>query len=431
MLLANALGFVLVPAMARLSARGVGWPSTLPLVALAAACLGAVFPLVSHFAVAPDARAGARVSYLYLANIAGCASGSLVTGFVLMDHWSMRGISVFLGLLGTALGALVLAASRPSPGRLAAGLGGAGALAALAVLLAPPLFDAAYEKLQFKAEYRPGMRFAHVVETRSGVVTVTADGTVYGGGIYDGAFNTGLEDDRNLVIRAYALAGMHPAPREVLMIGLSSGSWATVVANNPRVERLTVVEINPGCVRLIPHYPMVAGLLDNPKVRIEFDDARRWLARNRDRRFDAVVANTTFHWRANAANLLSVEFLGLVRAHLKEGGVYYFNATRSGRAQKTAASFFPHALRLHNFVAAGDAPIGFEFGRLRERLLEYPLDGRPLFDLGREEDRERLERIRAWFEENLEGRESILARTEGLAPITDDNMGTEWTEYPR
>ena len=45
------------------------------------------------------------------------------------------------------------------------------------------------------------------------------------------------------------------------MIGLSSGSWAAVVAAHPSLERLTIVEINPGYLKLIPKYPDVAGLL--------------------------------------------------------------------------------------------------------------------------------------------------------------------------
>ena len=35
------------------------------------------------------------------------------------------------------------------------------------------------------------------------------------------------------------------------MIGLSSGSWAQVIANDPDVASLTVVEINPGYLSLI------------------------------------------------------------------------------------------------------------------------------------------------------------------------------------
>ena len=48
------------------------------------------------------------------------------------------------------------------------------------------------------------------------------------------------------------------------MIGMGSGSWAQIVANNPDVETLTIVEINPGYVQLIAEEPLVASVLDNP-----------------------------------------------------------------------------------------------------------------------------------------------------------------------
>ena len=51
--------------------------------------------------------------------------------------------------------------------------------------------------------------------------------------MYDGRFNTDLKHDTNGIVRPYALSLFHPAPRDVLMIGLSSGSWAQVIASNP------------------------------------------------------------------------------------------------------------------------------------------------------------------------------------------------------
>jgi hypothetical protein len=414
--LANALGFLVIPAYAALAARGTSWIAALPLVAAASAGLGAVFPLVSHASIPPDGRAGSRLSYLYLANIAGCAAGSLLTGFVLMDRVPLSAISISLGVAGQVLAGVVLLLARPVRALRLAGLA---AGAAAIVVAGPGLLDALYERLQFKAEYRPGLRFARVVETKSGVITVTPDGRIFGGGVYDGAYNTALGNDVNLIVRAYALAELHPAPREVLMIGLSSGSWARVVADHPGVERLTIVEINPGYVRLLPEHPEVAGLLSDPKVRIEFDDARRWLVRAKDRRFDAIVANTTFHWRSNATNLLSAEFLDLVRARLRPGGVYYLNTTGSDRVVATGLARFPHALRIYACLALSDAPIRFDVRRWKERMRSYPGG-----------DAAGLDGIAEALGANLERDGALRARLGGVRLISDDNMGSEWTDGP-
>src|SRR5207249_4151190 len=143
----------------------------------------------------------------------------------------------------------------------------------------------------------------------------------------------------------------------MLMIGLASGSWGQVLANHPQLEKLTIVEINPGYLQVIERYPAVAGLLRNPKVEVVIDDGRRWLVRNPEKTFDVIVMNTTFAWRAHTSNLLSVEFLRLIRRHLNQGGVHFYNTTYSGEAQLTGATVFAHALRVLSFIAVSDSPI--------------------------------------------------------------------------
>ena len=233
--------------------------------------------------------------------------------------------------------------------------------------------------------------FAHVVENRSGIITVDTDGTVYGNGMYDGRFNTDLKTDLNGIIRPYALSLFHPAPRDVLMIGLSSGSWAQVIASNPAVASLTIVEINRGYLELIKAQPDVQSILRNPKVRIIEDDGRRWLGHHPEMRFDAIVSNTTWHFRANITNLLSLEFLELVKQHLNPGGVFFYNTTDSRRAQRTACTAFPYGARFINHMVVSQTPIAWDFSRWRTVLENYKIDGKPEFDLKDAADRSRIE----------------------------------------
>ena len=65
---ANAIGFYVVPSIAR-AAKSASPVLPLLAVTVAAGLLGAVLPLLSHFAIPPDDRAGQRLSYLYVANI--------------------------------------------------------------------------------------------------------------------------------------------------------------------------------------------------------------------------------------------------------------------------------------------------------------------------------------------------------------------------
>jgi spermidine synthase len=223
------------------------------------------------------------------------------------------------------------------------------------------------------------------------------------------------------------------------MIGLSSGSWAQVIANNPAVAALTVIEINPGYMKLIAQEPEVASLLSNPKVTVITDDGRRWLHLNRERRFDAIVSNTTWHFRANVTNLLSAEFLALVKDHLNPGGIFFYNTTDSARAQRTGCLAFEHGARFLNHMVVSPTPIAWDFGRWRRTLEAYRIDGNAQFDSAREEDRALLDRLMAteagltskapYGERPIEPCPDILARTAGKRIMTDDNMGSEWRYF--
>ncbi|MGA8272607.1 MAG: fused MFS/spermidine synthase [Candidatus Sulfotelmatobacter sp.] len=433
---ANLIGFLVGPILFNLVIH-VSYLWTLIPISIAAACLGAVFPLLCHISISPDERAGSRLSYLYLSNIVGSALGSYLTGFILMDLLPLSQVCVVLTLLGLALGlALLLKADLKKSVFMVSALG-ALAAALLVVQASQPLFSGMYEKMLSKDKYIPGVRFSNVVETKNGVIAVTHSGMVFGGGAYDGYFNTSLMNDVNGVRRAYALSYFHPDPKEVLMIGLSSGSWAQVVANHPQVQHLTIVEINPGYLRLIQHDPEVASLLQNPKVHIEIDDGRRWLVRNSGRKFDAIVLNTSFNWRSNISNLLSTEFLQLIRQHLNPGGVHFYNTTESDEAIASGIRVFPYGMRLANFLAVSDSPLQLDAKRWLDILSHYSIDGKPVLDLSQEPDRRRLFEIVSvaattdhdapglWTAESAP---HIRARTASARTITDDNMGTEWMQ---
>jgi len=434
---ANLLGFMVAPALFALVVYVSHLWTLLP-IALAAACLGAVFPLLCHISIAPDGRAGARTSYLYLSNILGSALGSYLTGFVLMDFLPLRYVAVVLTLAGLGLGLVLMLKAGLKRLTLAAAVLSVFAAALCVAWASGPLFHLMYDKMELKNAFSPGAGafFHKVVETRSGVIGVTPDGTVYGGGIYDGRFSVNLLNDRNGIRRPFALSYFHPNPKEVLMVGLSSGSWAQVIANHPQVEHLTIVEINPGYLRLIPQFPVVASLLENPKVHIEIDDGRRWLVRNPGRKFDAIVMNTSYHWRSNASNVLSKEFLQLIRQHLNPGGVHFYNTTDSTEVMLTGVSVFPFGMRLANFMVVSDSPLQLDADRWRKILEIYKINGKSVFDLSQESQRRRLgevlsmaatmDRGTGFF--TLESADHIRARAAGVRVITDDNMGTEWMQ---
>lgn len=433
-LLANAAGFLVAPAAARL-ATVAPFPLSGVLVVLAAALLGAILPLICHLAIPADDRAGVGLSLLYLANIVGSTGGSLVTGFVLIGEIGVEGVCTLLAVGGVAVAFGVLAFSGLPRRALLFRGAVAVALSGTALCGAPYLYDALWERLQHKRSFDPGVRFAQVVESRSGVITVTQDGTVYGGGGYDGRFGTDPKR-RSWLVRPYFLSAVHPAPRRVLQIGLASGSWAQIIAHHPDVERLTLVEINAGYLEIVTRDAAVASLAGSPKLELAIDDARRWLAAHPERRFDAIVFNATQSWRAFATNILSAEFFELVRAHLAPGGLYVLNTTFCRETQATALSVFPHALQVINTLVLSGTPLVLDTARWRDVLLRYRIDGVPVYDPASPRDRRELDRLLGLERTlgvdlpdtrfKLLTRAQIAAAASGAEVITDDNMASEW-----
>lgn len=404
------------------------------LVCHGAMLFGALFPLTAYVSIGQE-RVGTGVSYLYAANIAGSTLGVLLVGFVLMDRFSLFQICLMLLIGGVLCAAAVLRFTTASQRswRTTFVLG-CSAVAILASPLSRPVFSTMYDRLLFKNLF-PAAHFQEVIENRSGTIGITPNGTVFGGGVYDGRFSTDLLNDSNIIVRPYSLSAFHATPAHVLMIGLGSGSWAQVVANHPQLQDLTVVEINRGYLEAIPKHPATASLLRNPKVTIISDDGRRWLLHNPEAKFDVIVMNTSFHWRNHITNLLSVDFLHIVREHLRNKGVIFYNTTHSDDVAATGLSVFPYALRLSTCLALSDSPLVLDRARWRSVLLGYVIDGNHVIDSRDPEQVKKLDQIvnisdgppvGEWnsVESDRELRLRLQSRRTPI--ITDDNMGLEW-----
>jgi spermidine synthase len=425
LIVANLLGLMFLPILAHSAWLGPGVVGvTLLLVYLIARRWGSLLPYLAQFGIAADEHAGMRTSLLYFANIVGSATGAILTGFVLTDYLTSVQLAIALIVAGSVCVLILLTRLDASRSERRKPLIYVLGVLALAFVVVPMMSHRLFENLI--GGYPED--FTDIVENRSGIITVDKDGTVYGNGMYDGRFNTRLADDRNGIIRPYALSLFRAAPRDVLMIGLSSGSWAQVIANNPSVRSLTIVEINPGYLSLIERQPEVASMPRNSKVKIINDDGRRWLSHHPEQRFDAIVSNTTWNFRANVTNLLSTEFLELAKRHLNRGGILFYNTTNSDRVQRTACLTFPYGARFTNHMVVSDAPIDWDFQRWRQTLESYTIDGERQFNPASANDRAVLDKVAMpeSARQIIEECPQVLTRTEGKTPVTDDNMGTEW-----
>jgi len=431
---AGAISPFLPPLVGFFSHRNISYLWSAPAFFVVAALVGSVLPMLCQLSVAANEDAGRRVSLIYAANIAGSVVGSLGIGFVWLQYAGLRAVCLQLSVLGILAGMLVLLVM---VGRSSSKPAWTWVLAAISLSLVPVAahsYRLLFEKLVFGQRSESNVPFAKLVENRNGVIAVTADGAVFGGGVYDGYFNTDPEKDVNIVLRAYAVTGLHPAPKRMLMIGLASGSWGQIFANDPRVSRFDIVEINPGYLQLIPQYPMVRSLLQNPKTRLYVDDGRRWLYAHPGEKYDLIVANSTYHWRDHSTTLLSREFFQLILGHLNPGGIYYFNTTESNETIATALSVFPYGMRIVNFLAVSDSPLSLNREMWLQSLAAYRIDGIEIFKPETREGQTVLAAYGAFADTiheaprfvGLENDSSLRARLGRQRIITDDNMGREW-----
>ena len=356
-----------------------------------------------------------------MANIVGCTLGPLLTGFVLMDHFTTDQIVLGLAAATMVLGAAALVFASPRKAAVPVGLAAAAVVAM--VLAHGALYDMLYERLR-----REGRPFLYHVEDRGGVVSVSREyeqgggDTCYGGGAYDGRFITDPVRNSNGIRRCFMLAALHPEPTDVLEIGLSTASWARVIADNQAVKKLTVVEIGGSYFDIIKHYPEQQSVMTDPKVTIIIDDGRRWLNRNPDAKFDVILQNTTWHWRSHITDLISEEYLRLVKRHLKPGGVMYYNTTSAPEIPYTGAQVFKHVVRYGNFVAVSDSPFDMTPEQKRANFLKFvDYQGNDVF--AKPGAATVLEELVA---HDLEDQGPALRARTDLMKITDDNMVTEY-----
>jgi len=386
---------------------------------------GGIFPALCHFGIKSPASVGFSLSWVYFANILGSTAGPLFTGFVLLNSYTLEQNILYLSLITIALAGVMwiyFPFSAVSKVLITGGvvLGFAGMF-----FIHNGIYSQLFEKLHYKTGFQQKKPYKYLIQNRSGVIAVEPSITdiVYGGGIYDGRFNTDPVLNTNLITRAYMIAALHPKPEEVLLIGLSSGSWARVIANHTGVKKFTIVEINPGYIELIQRYPEIAALLRDPKVSIHIDDGRRWLSRHPAAKFDIITMNTTFHWRDGITNLLSDEFLRLCKSHLKKRGILYYNMTFSEDVPFTAAKVFRYVSIYKNMVIASDSPVVMSREERRDNLLKFENSGKPVFA----EDRSASQRVlQELASSDISDRAEAIRSKKGLWHITDDNMATEF-----
>jgi spermidine synthase len=299
----------------------------------AAILWGASFPLALASVASPGQDPARLVGGVYAANTVGAIVGSLAASFVLVAWIGSQHAQQVLIVTSLVSALLVLAwgvvdqekMSNRAQWLTTFGLIlGAGAAVLLArtvpevpgVLVAYGRYTATrtgQDKIIYKDEGM--MASVAVSEMPNGVLNYHNAGKIQA--------SSQPEDMRlqRMLGHLTTLVSGH-AKQRVVVIGCGAGVTAGAVSIDPAVDYETIVEIEPLVPRVVSTYFAQHNfdVVRNPKVHIEIDDGRHYVATLRGK-FDALTSDPLDPWVKGAAMLYTREFFEDVKAHLNPGGV--------------------------------------------------------------------------------------------------------------
>ncbi|WP_418958248.1 polyamine aminopropyltransferase [Streptomyces tritici] len=265
------------------------------------------------------------VADLFAADYVGALVGGLAFPFLLLP-WlgQLTGALVTGAVNAVAGGALVLWLFRRDLTRRTRALLLAVTVGVLALLATATVLVDDFERAARRAVYGEDVRVA----VRTGLQEVVVTGAPEGP---SALFVAGRLRGGGAEERLHHEALVHPAmdgPRtRVLVLGGGDGLAAREVLKYPDVVSVTVVELDPGIVRLARVRPELTALNDgalrDPRVRVEIADPFRWLREEALREpgaYDVVVSDLPGPGAAASAKLYSEEFYGLAARVLAPGG---------------------------------------------------------------------------------------------------------------
>lgn len=410
--------------------------------------MGAILPWTVALAAPDRSGLGRAVGSLYAANTAGAIIGSAAAGLFFLPLFGWRGTAAAMsGIYAASAAALLYSSGR----RVAA------ATALLPALLAL-LFTHGNARLEASGMFLYGPHYTGATSFSDFTADLARDRVIF----HETGRNataTVLESphgERFLRVNGKTdaseggdmatqlLLGYLPrlwgplAPRRALVIGLGAGLTASALADSQSLTALDVVEIEPAVARGAKLFARSnRAVLDDPRLRLVFADARQLLAAP-GQRYDLIVSEPSNPWIAGVAYLFTREAFALVRGRLAAAGIfcqwfhsYHMRVSDFRLIVRTFRAVFPHAVLLYNgdgdyFLLGSEAALLPDYARFQSA-----------FSAGGafKDDMSRLARGLDHPFTLLVGTfalgEADLARFAGEGPLHEDDKPTLETDAPR
>ncbi|MEW6659146.1 MAG: fused MFS/spermidine synthase [Thermodesulfobacteriota bacterium] len=285
------------------------------------------------------------VGRVYYLEALGAALGVCLLQLLLLGRYSTLALSLGCGLL-MALAAWLLAPPRRRVSRLAAAMG-------LFLLAGAFIFHPQLERLSRGWQW-PGRQVLASVDSPYARLTATREGeqvSFFANSLW--LFTS--PDPLNAEYQTQFALLEHPRPQRVLLLGGGAPGLAPEVLKTATVSHLDYVELDPQLVAL--GRQVLASPLDDPKVRIIHQDARRYLSTTKDR-YDVILMALPEPQNAQLNRYYTREFFAIAARRLEPRGVFSFylagsptslqplRAAYLGLAYHTLRQVFPEVLVL-------------------------------------------------------------------------------------
>lgn len=320
------------------SGQVVGWTVLVALVVFPAAVIsGLQFPVLIALVGRADDHLGKQVGNTFAANTLGAMIGSLAGGFGLLPLLTAPGAWVLVVLLLSGLAAVIVARE------IKAGSKSLSTFVPLAIIVIASLCltmqgpTAAWRHSgigagRFQLASNTQNEYQRWLHQTRRITVWQAEGresSVAINALNGAAFYINGKSDGNATqdVATQTMLGLlgcilHEDPKSGLIVGLGTGETAGWMAATKSIERVDVVELEPQIVEVAKVCePLNEKVLENPKVRLLFNDAREVLLTT-PLKYDLIVSEPSNPYRVGIASLFTREFYQAARSRLNEEGLF-------------------------------------------------------------------------------------------------------------
>ncbi|MGE0491263.1 MAG: fused MFS/spermidine synthase [Vulcanimicrobiota bacterium] len=369
--------------------------------------MGLAFPLATHLYTERMSELGRSVGEVYSANTFGCIAGAFLAGFLMIPNlgaqstlkvaallYLLVGVALFLGqregkaialtAVSGLLALMIVALPRWNPGVMGGGVA---------------IYAGRHQNLTLDQAMRSMFRPpAYYADGLSCTVSINYYGQRYEemamrvNGKVDASL--GRPDKQTMFLTGYLPALLHPAPKQVAVVGLGSGFTLQALANVPEVEHIDCAELEPAVVEVGKYWAGYNGhVLEGGKVEMHVTDGRTFVLGSA-KQFDIIASEPSNPWIAGIGNLFTRDFYQTCSRRLAPGGVMcqWFNLYAVSNQDlkmvlKSYYTVFPYGLVFQSapgdlLLLGSNEPIQFDLERLENVYQEVPQLRRHFYEIG-------------------------------------------------